>query len=100
DRSPTTDSELPYIGDESTTEASILVNVLITSNNAALFCFELPASKVLQVPRPTTGIISPETGIGRRSIGCAVSDGRAYSWSANGECKKGEMNKPNPNFNR
>jgi hypothetical protein len=67
--SPTTDSELPYIGDESITFPPRFTNSRNTSSSGARSEAERPTSNVCQVPRPMTGRSSPEEGMRRVSMG-------------------------------
>ena len=62
---PTTVSELPYIGDESMTFPPRATNVFSTSSSGARAAGLASTSKVCQVPRPITGIASPDDGIRR-----------------------------------
>src|SRR5690606_27844124 len=66
-RSPTTCSERPYIGEESTTEPPASTSRPSTSPSSARSAAFGPTSKVCHVPTPTTGSRSPLDGIGRVS---------------------------------
>ena len=51
-RSPATDSELPYIGEESTTPWPAAAKMRTTSRSRSRSAESLPASNVCHVPRP------------------------------------------------
>jgi hypothetical protein len=59
-RAPATASEVPYMGDESTT---FPFNRRTTSRNWARAAASAPTSKVCQVPTPIAGNASPVEGI-------------------------------------
>ena len=67
-KSPTTLSELPYIGEVSTTLPPSLFISLRTCIKGSLSCLLFSTSNVCQVPNPTTGIFSFEEGINRFTI--------------------------------
>ena len=66
-RSPATSSERPYIGEESMTLPPAETNSRRTSTRGARADGDEPVSNVCQVPRPMTGIGSPEEGTRRVS---------------------------------
>src|SRR5262245_15854080 len=66
-RSPTTDSAVPYIGDESITRPPRATKRSSTLLRGARSAAESPTSKVRHVPRPTAGIASPLRGMRRSS---------------------------------
>src|SRR5262249_41440989 len=63
--SPTTSSDCPYMGDESMRRPPSSTNAPSTSSSGVRSAEVDPTSKVCQVPRPTTGIVSPVEGTGR-----------------------------------
>src|ERR1044071_24034 len=66
-RSPTTLSELPYMGDESTTLPPSFTSSLNTWRSCPRSDSDPPTSHVCQVPSPTAGNVSRELGMGRRT---------------------------------
>src|ERR671918_106030 len=72
-RSPTTLSDLPYIGDESTTLPPKRTNSRKTSLSGSREDFPEPTSKVCQVPRPMADNDSSVFGIGLRRIESAIA---------------------------
>ena len=67
-RSPITSSARPYMGDESITCPPSFTKSENTSSSGLRSTSDDPTSKTCQVPRPSTGIFSPDEGIGRISI--------------------------------
>src|SRR5687768_17286563 len=59
ERSPTTSSDRPYIGELSTTEPPFSNNVFNTSFRGLRSAADSETSKVCHVPRPITGNFSP-----------------------------------------
>src|SRR5262245_53659636 len=68
---PITACDDPYIGEQSTTPPPPSKNAAITCVHSSCSNGSLPMLKVIQVPRPTTGMASPLDGICRVAI-CAV----------------------------
>jgi len=66
--SPATCSELPYIGELSTTLPPAANSAASTSARCGSCAGSLPTSKPRQVPRPMTGSGAPVEGMGRVCI--------------------------------
>ena len=64
-RPPITDSDDPYIGDESITRPPAARKSRITGSSVERDAGESPTSNVIHVPSPITGTRSPVDGIGR-----------------------------------
>src|SRR5437867_5460741 len=73
-RSPTTLSDLPYMGDESMTLPPKRTNSRNTSLSGSREDCPAPTSKVCQVPRPTASKDSPVFGIGLRMLESAMAN--------------------------
>ena len=82
----------PYIGDESISRPPAAKKARITSVQASRAAGSLPTLKVIQLPRPTRGRISPLDGIalpagaGAAALVCAVAIGGASSGNAAKAC--------------
>src|SRR5262249_43820855 len=81
--SPTTSSERPYMGEESTSLPPSWTKQDRTSSRGRRFASVGWTSKVCQVPRPMTGSFSPEDGIGRVSIVARVTNRDSETDDAN-----------------
>jgi hypothetical protein len=62
-KSPITDSDRPYIGEESTTVPPESENARSTSESGARSASDEPISNVCHEPMPIIGMDSPEDGI-------------------------------------